>query len=113
MKIAKNQTILSMSNKNFEAKNPLVFPSVDNMVADALEVIKLEIKKYHTKVASGRSLDSREAKTLQGYIKSLVDLSREDRERTKDVDLASLTAEELIALLGPKATKSLTGKIEK
>lgn len=88
-----------MSN-DLKSKNPLVFPSVDAMVADALQVIQLEITKFKTKVAQGRSLDSREAKTLQGYIKSLVELSKEDRERIKDQDLSQLTTEELLALLG-------------
>jgi hypothetical protein len=39
---------------------------------------------------------------LQGYIKSLVDLSREDRERIKEQDLSQLSTEELLALLGNK-----------
>jgi hypothetical protein len=88
-----------MSN-DYKSKNPIVFPSVDAMVADALQVVQLEITKFKTKVASGRSLDSREAKTLQGYIKSLVDLSKEDRERVKEQDLSQLSTEELLALLG-------------
>lgn len=90
-----------MSNKSTE-QNPLIFPSVDGMVADALQVIQLEITKFRTKVASGRSLDSREAKTLQGYIRSLVELSKEDRERAKEADLSKLSTEELIALMGSK-----------
>jgi hypothetical protein len=91
-----------MSKKTTEQSNPLLWPSVDSMMADALGVIQLEITKYKTKVAQGRSLDSREAKTLQGYIKSLVDLSREDRERIKEQDLSQLSTEELLALLGNK-----------
>lgn len=91
-----------------DSKNPLIFPSVDAMVADALQVIEMEITKFRTKVSSGRSLDSREAKTLQGYIRSLVELSKEDRERTRDVDLSKLTTEELLALLGDKLPKQLT-----
>jgi hypothetical protein len=96
-----------MSN---DQKNPLIFPSVDGMIADALQVIQLEITKFRTKVASGRSLDSRESRTLQGYIKSLVDLSKEDRERTKDEDLSKLSTEELLALLGNKNLPQLTGQ---
>lgn len=98
-----------MSNNE---KNPLVWPSVDAMIADALHTVQMEITKYKTKVAQGRSLDVREAKTLQGYIKSLVDLDRADRERTKDADLSQLTTEELLALIGNKAPKQLAGKPE-
>ena len=79
------------------------------MVADALHVVQLEITKFKTKVSQGRSLDSREAKTLQGYIKSLVDLSKEDRERVKEQDLSALSTEELLALLG-KQVPQLEGK---
>lgn len=98
-----------MSKQSNEQKNPLIFPSVDGMMADALQVIQLEITKFKTKVAQGRSLDSREAKTLQGYIKSLVDLSKEDRERIKEQDLSQLSTEELLALLG-KQVPQLEGK---
>lgn len=98
-----------MSKKTIEQSNPLLWPSVDSMMADALGVIQLEITKYKTKVAQGRSLDSREAKTLQGYIKSLVELSREDRERIKEQDLSQLSTEELLALLGSKVPQ-LEGK---
>lgn len=96
-----------MSNKS---KVPdLIYPSVDSMIADSLDILQMEITKFKTKVVQGRSLDSREAKTLQGYLKSLVDLSREDRERASERDLADLSTEELLALLG-KQQKSLTGK---
>lgn len=101
-----------MSNDSPEQKNPLIFPNVDSLIADALTTVQLELIKFKTKVSSGRSLDSREAKTLQGYIKSLVELSKEDRDRHKDEDLSNLTTEELVALLGSKATKQLTGKVE-
>ncbi len=90
------------------SKNPLIWPNVDSLMSDALQVIQTEIIKFKTKVQQGRSLDSREAKTLQGYIKSLVELSREDRERLKGEDLSKLTTEELIALLGSKAPPQLT-----
>lgn len=96
-------------SKQSNEQNPLLWPSVDSMMADALGVIQLEITKFRTKVAQGRSLDSREAKTLQGYIKSLVDLSREDRERIKEQDLSQLSTEELLALLGNKVPQ-LEGK---
>lgn len=87
-----------MSNRKI-VEPSLIFPSVDGMIADALDVIQQEISRYKTKVVQGRSLDSREAKVLQGYIKSLVDLSREDRERTKEEDLSKLSTEELLQLL--------------
>jgi hypothetical protein len=81
-------------------------------MASALQTIEVEINKFKTKVMRGSSLDSREAKTLQGYVKSLIELSREDRERLKHEDLSNLSTEELLSLLGSKAAPQLTGKAE-
>ena len=88
-----------------DAKHPLIYPSVDGMIADALDIVQLEISKYRTKVTQGRSLDPREVKALQGYIRCMVDLSKEDRERTKDDDLSKLSTEELLQLLGQQQRK--------
>lgn len=97
-----------MSNNNdYKAGNAIAFPSVDSMVADALQVVQTEILKFKSKVHQGRSLDVKEAKILQGYIKSLVELSREDRERARDADLSDVSDEELVRLLGRKLPKQL------
>lgn len=96
-----------MSNVKSKEQSTILYPSIDAMAADALAVVQIEITRFKSKVHQGRSLDSREAKTLQGYIKSLVDLSREDRERASAEDLSKLTTEELLALLGNKAVPQL------
>lgn len=101
-----------MSNDSYKQTNPILWPSVDSIMADALGVVQTEIIKFKTKVAQGRSLDSKEAKTLQGYIKSLVELSREDRERLKEEDLSKLSTEELLQLLSNKVPSQLNGKVE-
>jgi hypothetical protein len=99
-----------MSNDSNNRDNPTIYPSVDAMVADALSVVETEILKYKSKVKQGRSLEPNEAKILQGYIKSLVDLSREDRERAKESDLSKLSTEELVQLLGNKKPQLPEGK---
>jgi len=97
-----------MSNKLINKQsNPIVMPSVDQMVADALSVVQKEIQKFQSKVLQGRGLDITEARILQGYIKSLVDLSKEDRERVKDLDLSNMSTEELLKLLGEKEVAKL------
>lgn len=83
-------------------QNPAIMPSVDLMIADALLVVQKEVARYKTTVERGHHLNLTEAKILQGYIKSLVDLSKEDRERVKDMDLSNMSTEELIKLLGEK-----------
>lgn len=87
---------------------PIILPSVDGMINDALDTVQTEILRYKTKVARGQNLNPSEAKILQGYIKSLVDLSKEDRERAREADLSELSVDELVALMS-KNQKQVTG----
>lgn len=89
-----SRRIISTSNNSV-----VLVPAVDNLIADALQIIELELVKFKTKVKQGRSLDLKEGRLLNGYIKSMVELSKEDRERGKDADLSKLTTEEMIQLL--------------
>ena len=84
-----------MTNSN-DSRNPLILPSVEGMINDALDTVQTEILRYKTKVARGQSLNPTEAKIMQGYIKSLVDLSKEDRERAREADLSELSTEDLL-----------------
>ncbi len=97
-----------MSDKKDTA---LLLPSVDAMIQDALDTVQIEITRYKTKATRGQPLSPTETKILQGYIKALVDLSKEDRERAKEADLSDLSTEDLLKLLGGKA-KQLPGKSE-
>ena len=81
-------------------------PEVDNLIADALGIISMELVKLHTKVKKGSSLTAEEGRLLNGYIKSLTELSKENRERDKGNDLSNLSVEELLALLGKQMPKS-------
>lgn len=90
--------------------NPLVWPNVEAMTADALGIIQQEILLLKTKQRQGRTITQQEAKTLQGYVKSLVELSREDRERARDADLADLTPEQLVAALGDDVIRRIMSK---
>lgn len=97
-----------------DSKKPsmLVMPNIDGMISDALSILQTEILRMKTKSMQGRPLDPLEAKLLQGYIRSLSELAKEDRERAKDVDLTALTTEELVALLGAKAPRQLQAKAD-
>lgn len=91
------------------SKGPVLLPSVESMINDALNTIQTEILRYKTKVARGQALNPTEAKVMQGYIKALVDLSKEDRERAREADLSELSTEELLQLL-QKDVKQLSGR---
>jgi predicted secreted Zn-dependent protease len=81
------------------------------MINDALDTVQTEITRYKTKVSRGVALNPTEAKIMQGYIKSLVELSKEDRERARDADLSELSTEELLKLLGG-AQKQVGGRTD-
>jgi hypothetical protein len=77
--------------------------SVSGMINRALGIIDEQLIKIALKSrAPGSTLDEKEAKVLQGYIRSLADLSKEEREREKAIremgDLDKLTSEELLEL---------------
>lgn len=84
--------------KKVEA-NLVIEPSVPALLNDALSVISTEILRFKMKTSTGKPLDLAEARVLQGYIKSLTDLSREARERDDNTDLTNITDEELFKLI--------------
>jgi len=92
--------ILPPKGANIDQKNVSILPPVEGLIADALQVIQTEIVRFSSKTKRGQSLDLKEARVLQGYIKALVELSRETRERVKDQDFSSMSDEELVNLLG-------------
>lgn len=74
--------------------------SIQPLLDEALGLVGSEIVrlKYKAKKDS-TGLNGNEARMLQGYIKSLVDLSKEHRERSDEQDLANLSDEELLNLV--------------
>ncbi len=81
--------------------NVLLTPGVEGLLGNALRLIELQLVAFAHKVDKGQSLNSDEARILQGYIRSLVELSKESREREKNdtEDLSKMTDEQLLALV--------------
>lgn len=71
---------------------------IDRLLADAMNIIGAELAVYRAKTNMGKALDLREAKAVQGYVDTLVKLSKEAREQVRSQDLAALTNEELLQL---------------
>jgi hypothetical protein len=76
-----------------------IIPDAPTLIQDALSVIATEIVKYKAKVSGGKSLDLNEGRLLNNYIKSLCELSRESREREADMDWASMSDTDILALV--------------
>lgn len=78
------------------------------MLEDALTIMRDQIERIRVKAAS-TTLDEREARTLLGYVKGLVDISKEEREREKadkvSKEIAEMSTEELVKLAQEKLKK--------
>lgn len=90
----------------------IILANVDAMLEDGLQILEQELLRYKTKATRGTGLNPMEAKTLQGYIKSLVDLSREERERSKSADLGDATIEELLTMLPKDQVARVMEKVQ-
>lgn len=86
-----------------------VATSPAKMLEDALSIMDNQIERLRVKSAS-MALDEREARTLLGYVKGLVEISKEEREREKSdkvaKELADMSTEELLKLADQKLKKS-------
>ena len=81
------------------AENVLIAPSSEDLLADAMSVLANELARYRHKSNKGMSLDLKEARIMQGYIKCLVDINKEIREMERDDDYSNLSKEELQKLM--------------
>lgn len=83
--------------------NVLVVPEATTLIADALRIIQNQLTQIASQsnkaISQGKTLGLAEARVLQGYIKALVELSKEERERAKSDDLSKLSDEELAELV--------------
>lgn len=70
---------------------------LDPLVKNALETVAIELERFNKKARNDRALDLKEARVLQGYLKMLVDLKKEKRDKDKDTDWSKMSREELIA----------------
>lgn len=85
---------------------------VADVINSALGIIKQQVDNLSAKSRLGGSLMDVDVKNLRTYIQSLVELSREERERTKHDGIedwvAALTTEELITMAqGQLSTSAL------
>lgn len=86
--------------------------NVNDVINNALGIIKQQVDTLGAKSRMGGSLQDQDVKNLRIYIQSLVELSREDRERTKHDGiedwLAALSTDELIKMAQGQLATSAT-----
>lgn len=95
-----------------EPSNIVLMPNVQSLLSDALMVIQVEVARFSGKARKGVALDLRESRVLQGYIKALVELSKEAREREKNVDMDEMSPEQLKELVD-ELIKQQQAKVQK
>jgi hypothetical protein len=84
-------------------------PTVDSLIKDSLAIISSEIAAYKRKIDRPNTrLELGESRVVQGYLKALVELSKEVRERAEDQDLANYSDEQLIKMLEDLKNKKVT-----
>jgi hypothetical protein len=65
-----------------------------------MQIVEKELIRFRHKTSTqNRPLDLKESRVLQGYLKTLVDLSKEQRDRVKEFDFDEMDTDELINLL--------------
>lgn len=92
----KKKIIMPERGPKISASSVMLVPSVENLLSDALSTIGNELARLSRKSINPNGLPRDEARILQGYIKSLVDLSKEAREREKNVDLTDYSDDEIV-----------------
>ena len=95
----KARRIIPNQSRTVPSTSTIIKPSVENIIQDAVDIVTNEIMKMKVKSLQGSSLNLNEARVLQGYIKSLVDLSKEMRDSRDSEDLANLSDSELLKLI--------------
>ena len=83
--------------------------SVESMMEDAYSILGEQIERMRLK-SRAVTLGEKEAKTLQIYIKSLVDLSKEEREIVKSEEMSEMLSGLSDAELLDMAQKKLQNK---
>lgn len=90
------RVFLPSKKPQIDESRVILVPSVDNLLNDTLSVIGFEIARLYKKSQGPTPLDAAEARILQGYIRSLTELSRESRERDKHADVANMEDDDLV-----------------
>lgn len=87
----------SLTAPQLDRGNVLVMAPVDGMLEQALSILQTELIRFQQKTKHlNKQLTLAEARVLTGYIKALVELSKEGRERDKQQKFDDMGTAELI-----------------
>lgn len=98
-----NNEIKPKRNRHFTVvqtnKKLSLVPTVENVMNDAISILAKEVAELKNRLnRPGVAMSAEESTKLSKIVKSLVDISREERARESVDDLSNLTNEQLIEL---------------
>ena len=96
---AKKRIIIPGKRPQIDESNISYDSNSESLLNDAMCVIASELAKFRSMTTRGLSLDLKQSRVLQGYVKCLVDVAKETRERAKKEDLSDLSDEDLLELV--------------
>lgn len=88
--------IIPAQKPRLTTANVTSLASVDAMLDDALGILEAELIGLKVKQRDGIKLKLAESRILVGYIKSLVELSKEQRERDSQKNFGDMSDEQLL-----------------
>jgi len=100
----KKRTIVKPDRKEIQVSEVEILGNVsvdfENIRDLGINVIKRELEKYNGKIAKGGFLSPQEARVVQGHVKSLTDLMKENREVEKhDKNMGDMSYEEIFEII--------------
>ena len=90
--------LLPPKKRSVTLETSSIIPATELLLHDAKAIIGAELAHYRSKSVRGVTLDTKEARIVQGYLESLVKIQREEREIAETQDLSSLSDTELMHL---------------
>lgn len=103
-KPAKRRIVMPKKTNQVDPADPVVVPTLNSLMNDALAIIGSELAQYRSKTKRGVTLDLKEARVIANYMDTLTRASKESREQARAEDLADLTNEELLQLAAQLAS---------
>ena len=101
----KKRIVLPPNKNKISLEQSSIIPATELLLHDAKAIIGAELARYRAMVLRGVTLDSKQARIVQGYLESLVKIQKEEREQARDEDLSQLSNEELLKLAASVLSK--------
>jgi hypothetical protein len=82
---------------SYKKSDIVLLPELEAVLTDAASIVSTELAKLRRRSEIGSTpMDNESARVLQGYIKSAIDLSKENRERDKESNTDNLSDTEVL-----------------